>query len=217
MDMGIVNAGQLGVYEEIDAGAARARRGRGPEPRADATERLLEIADRFKGEAATEATSRTTAWRALAGDEAARRTRWSRASTSSSTRTPRRRASELASPLDGDRRAADGRHERRRRPVRRRQDVPAAGGQVGAGDEEGGRATWCRSSRRRRTARNRRANGRIVHGHREGRRARHRQEHRRRRAAVQQLRGHRPGRDGAGDRSSTPRGARTPTSSGCPG
>ena len=29
-----------------------------------------------------------------------------------------------------DRRPADGRHERRRRPVRRRQDVPAAGGEV---------------------------------------------------------------------------------------
>src|SRR3546814_6225094 len=33
---------------------------------------------------------------------------------------------------------SDGRHERGRRPVRRRQDVPAAGGQVRAGDEEGG-------------------------------------------------------------------------------
>ena len=34
-------------------------------------------------------------------------------------------------PADrGDRGAADGRHERRRRPVRRRQDVPAAGGEV---------------------------------------------------------------------------------------
>jgi 5-methyltetrahydrofolate--homocysteine methyltransferase len=39
-----------------------------------------------------------------------------------------------------DRRPADGRHERRRRPVRRGQDVPAAGGEVGARDEAGGRA-----------------------------------------------------------------------------
>ncbi len=37
-----------------------------------------------------------------------------------------------------DRGPADGRHEHRRRPVRRRQDVPAAGGQVGARDEAGG-------------------------------------------------------------------------------
>ena len=40
-------------------------------------------------------------------------------------------------------------------------------------------------------------NGRVLHGHGEGRRARHRQEHRGRRAAVQQLRGDRPRRDGA--------------------
>ena len=32
MDMGIVNAGQLGVYEDVAPGAARARRGRGLEP-----------------------------------------------------------------------------------------------------------------------------------------------------------------------------------------
>ena len=38
----------------------------------------------------------------------------------------------------GHRRAADGRHEHRRRPVRRRPDVPAAGGQERPGDEAGG-------------------------------------------------------------------------------
>ena len=38
-----------------------------------------------------------------------------------------------------DRRPADGRHERGRRPVRLGQDVPAAGGEVGARDEAGGR------------------------------------------------------------------------------
>jgi 5-methyltetrahydrofolate--homocysteine methyltransferase len=48
--------------------------------------------------------------------------------------------------------------------------------------------------------------GKVAHGHGEGRRARHRQEHRGRRAAVQQLRGHRPGRDGA--RGAHPRGGR---------
>ena len=42
-------------------------------------------------------------------------------------------------PDRGHRGPADGRHERRRRPVRRRQDVPAAGGEVGPRDEEGGR------------------------------------------------------------------------------
>ena len=37
-----------------------------------------------------------------------------------------------------DRGPADGRHEHRRRPVRQRADVPAPGGEVGAGDEAGG-------------------------------------------------------------------------------
>ena len=45
-----------------------------------------------------------------------------------------------AAPDRGHRGPADGRHERRRRPVRLGQDVPAAGGEVRAGDEEGGRA-----------------------------------------------------------------------------
>src|SRR5204862_385769 len=39
----------------------------------------------------------------------------------------------------GDRGAADGRHERGRRPVRVGQDVPAAGREVGARDEAGRR------------------------------------------------------------------------------
>ena len=98
----------------------------------------------------------------------------------------------------GHRGPADGRHERRRRPVRRRQDVPAAGGEVGAGHEEGGRLPDP-VHRGRQVARGRRAqqrHGRDGHG--QGRRPRHRQEHRRRRAAVQQLRRHRPRRDGAG-------------------
>ena len=91
-----------------------------------------------------------------------------------------------------DRRPADGRHERGRRPVRRRQDVPAAGGEVGAGDEAGGGASGAlhrggeaetgigigRSGKAQRQDRGR-------HGQR--RRARHRQEHRRRGAPVQQL------------------------------
>ncbi len=54
-------------------------------------------------------------------------------------------------PADpGDRRPADGRHERRRRSVRRRQDVPPAGGEERAGDEAGGRRISSRSSRPRR-------------------------------------------------------------------
>ncbi len=71
MNMGIVNAGQLAIYEEIapelrerveDVILAR---------RPDATERLLEIAGRFKGEAGAEARRGPRVAR-LAGGEAAR-------------------------------------------------------------------------------------------------------------------------------------------------
>ena len=101
----------------------------------------------------------------------------------------------------GDRRPADGRHERGRRPVRLGQDVPAAGGEVGARDEAGGRASDAvhgggeARARRHRPAELRRQD---PARHREGRRPRHRQEHRRRRAPVQQLRGDRSRRHGAG-------------------
>ena len=63
--------------------------------------------------------------------------RWSTGSPTTSRPTPRRRGSRQA-PARRHRGPADGRHERRRRPLRRRQDVPAAGGQIGAGDETGG-------------------------------------------------------------------------------
>ena len=62
LSMGIVNAGQLAIYEDIDSelrerveDVVLARRG-------DATERLLEIASRFKGEAGQKRVE-DTAWR----------------------------------------------------------------------------------------------------------------------------------------------------------
>jgi len=50
MDMGIVNAGQLGVYEQLPADLREACEDVVLNRRPDATERLLEIAARFKGE-----------------------------------------------------------------------------------------------------------------------------------------------------------------------
>ena len=61
LDMGIVNAGQLAVYEDIDARAPRARRGRPLRPAPDATERLVELATTVTG-GATER-ERDLAWR----------------------------------------------------------------------------------------------------------------------------------------------------------
>ena len=98
----------------------------------------------------------------------------------------------------GDRGAADGRHERRRRPLWRGQDVPAAGHQVGARDEEGSRvpAPLPRGGEGARRQGARGAGPRRAGGegqghhrarHRQGGRARHRQEHCRRRARLQQL------------------------------
>jgi 5-methyltetrahydrofolate--homocysteine methyltransferase len=49
MDMGIVNAGQLGVYANLDADLRERVEDVVLNRRDDATERLLEIADRFKG------------------------------------------------------------------------------------------------------------------------------------------------------------------------
>ena len=66
MDMGIVNAGQLAVYESIDPELREACEdvvlNRAPKRRT-ATERLLELAERFKGTAGKEAKERDLAWR----------------------------------------------------------------------------------------------------------------------------------------------------------
>jgi len=62
MDMGIVNAGQLAVYEQIDPELREACEDVVLNRRADSTERLLELAERFKGQAG-EAKGKDLAWR----------------------------------------------------------------------------------------------------------------------------------------------------------
>ncbi|WP_027488001.1 methionine synthase [Allorhizobium undicola] len=63
MDMGIVNAGQLAVYESIDAELREACEDVVLNRRPDGTERLLEIAERFRGTGAKEAKGQDLAWR----------------------------------------------------------------------------------------------------------------------------------------------------------
>lgn len=63
MDMGIVNAGQLAVYESIDAELCEACEDVVLNRRPDATERLLEIAERYRGAAGKEARVQDLAWR----------------------------------------------------------------------------------------------------------------------------------------------------------
>ncbi|ESW80847.1 methionine synthase [Mesorhizobium sp. LSJC285A00] len=67
MDMGIVNAGQLAVYDTIEPELREACEdvvlNRVPRAGVTATERMLEIAERFKGTAGKEARERDLAWR----------------------------------------------------------------------------------------------------------------------------------------------------------
>ncbi|MCJ8056336.1 methionine synthase [Shinella curvata] len=67
MDMGIVNAGQLAVYDTIEPELREACEdvvlNRVPKAGGTATERLLDIAERFKGAAGKEARERDLAWR----------------------------------------------------------------------------------------------------------------------------------------------------------
>ncbi|WP_019172484.1 methionine synthase [Pseudaminobacter salicylatoxidans] len=67
MDMGIVNAGQLAVYETIEPELREACEdvvlNRAPKAGGSATERLLELAERFKGAAGKEAREKDLAWR----------------------------------------------------------------------------------------------------------------------------------------------------------
>ena len=152
MDMGIVNAGQLAVYDTIE-----------PELREACEDVVLNRARR---------TRPSGCWRS----PSASRARPGKEAEGQGPRLARMAGREAASAhalvngitefIDADteearlkadaaaarhRRAADGRHERRRRPVRRRQDVPAAGGEVGARDEAGGGPSAALSWRRRRT------------------------------------------------------------------
>ena len=93
MDMGIVNAGQLAVYDDIEPELREAcedvvlnRR------RPIATERLLDLAERFKGAARQRGQGAAT-WPGASGrSRSGSSTPWSTASPSSSRPTPRRRA-----------------------------------------------------------------------------------------------------------------------------
>ncbi|NML73101.1 methionine synthase [Rhizobium sp. S-51] len=63
MDMGIVNAGQLAVYESIDPDLREACEDVVLNRRTDATERLLEIAERYRGTGEKQARGQDLAWR----------------------------------------------------------------------------------------------------------------------------------------------------------
>ncbi|ACP26789.1 methionine synthase [Sinorhizobium fredii NGR234] len=63
MDMGIVNAGQLAVYDAIDPELREACEDVVLNRRPDATERLLEIAERYRGQGGAQGKEKDLAWR----------------------------------------------------------------------------------------------------------------------------------------------------------
>ena len=189
MDMGIVNAGQMIVYDDIDPELRQTCEdvilNRDP----GASERLLALAEKFRGKE-KQTKEQDLAWREWPVDK-----RLSHALVHGITEyhrgRHRGRAQARGAAAQRDRRPADGRHEHRRRPLRRRQDVPAAGGEIRPRDEAGGRLSDAvhgggkgaqprQRHRRRRPQLRRQDRAR----HRQGRRPRHRQEHRRHRAAM---------------------------------
>ena len=94
MDMGIVNAGMLEVYEEIEPELRELVEDVLLNRRPDATERLVDFGEKLKAASAGDAGDREEGRRVAqaAPSRSASRTRWSRASTRTSTPTPRRRA-----------------------------------------------------------------------------------------------------------------------------
>ena len=65
MDMGIVNAGQLGSYDDLDPELRELCEDVVLNRRKDSTERLLEAAPRFKGDGAAASAGKDLAWREL--------------------------------------------------------------------------------------------------------------------------------------------------------
>ncbi|WP_457581497.1 methionine synthase [Ensifer canadensis] len=63
MDMGIVNAGQLALYDAIDAELREACEDVVLNRRADSTERMLEIAERYRGQGGAQAKEKDLSWR----------------------------------------------------------------------------------------------------------------------------------------------------------
>ncbi len=136
LDMGIVNAGQLQVYEEIPKDLLEHVEDVLLNRRPDATDRLIDFAETRRAEGQDRGTGTGLARGLRRGTAQARPDHRHRR-----LHRRRRRGSPPAirAAAADHRRPADGRHERRRRPVRRRQDVSAAGRQERPRHEEGGR------------------------------------------------------------------------------
>ena len=117
LDMGIVNAGQLEVYEEIPKDLLEHVEDVLLNRRPDATDRLLEFAETVKGTGKKEV-RRGLAWREAPGrreNEACPDQGHRQVHIEQDTEEARQQRRSL---LAGDRGTADGRHAGRRRSVR---------------------------------------------------------------------------------------------------
>ena len=223
MDMGIVNAGQMIVYDDIDPELRQTCEdvilNRDP----GASERLLALAEKFRGKEKQTKEQRSRLAR-MAGREAAvpragarhhriHRGRHRGGAQSASTRPldviegPLMAGMNVVGDLFGDGKMFLPQVVKSARVMKQ-----AVAYLMPFMEEEKARNLANGISRRRPQLRRQdRARDR------EGRRPRHRQEHRRHRAPVQQFRGDRPRRDGAGRQDRRDReGARRPTSSASP-
>ena len=137
MDMGIVNAGQLAIYEDIprdlrdavEAVILNTHDGSG-------TDKLLELAEKYRGDGSSAVKRARSGMAQLAGQQTP--------GTCAGQRHHRLHRRRYRAGKTGSRKAVarhrrrvNGRHERGRRLVRRGQNVPAASGQIGAGHEKG--------------------------------------------------------------------------------
>ena len=123
LDMGIVNAGQLRGLRRHSADLLERVEDVIFNRRPDATERLVQFAETVKGRGAARSTTCRGASRGRAAPGARTRPR----NRGLPRRGRRRGAAEESAAARRHRGATDGRHESRRRLVRRGQDVPAAG------------------------------------------------------------------------------------------
>ena len=196
LDMGIVNAGQLAIYEDIEPDTLAMVEDVLLNRRPDATERLLEFAASRKGRRVrTGAQGRGLAQRQPGRTYLPRPgQRYRRPRRGGHGRSP----ATLRPPAAHHRGTSDGRDVHRRRSLPGGEDVPAAGGQERPGHEKGRGPPCAAHGSRARRRRGETVPGDHPPGHGEGGRARHREEHRGRGARVQQLPHHRPGRHGPG-------------------
>jgi 5-methyltetrahydrofolate--homocysteine methyltransferase len=141
MDMGIVNAGMLEVYEEIDPELLVLVEDVLLNRRPDATERLVDHGERLKAAGAGKDRGDIAvleAWRTGTVEERLSHALVKGIDAYIDEDTEEARA-KIRQAAHDHRGPAHGRDARGRRPVRRGQDVPPAGREVGARDEEGRR------------------------------------------------------------------------------